>query len=315
MNGETRTKRSSSSRRKIKDAMLFGDIKRAVASNTDVILFNIDSKADTNGRRDAILAVFLKVLNEYAGLQPRPSAHRPHGALPRMSKGQAASIPAGIPGRSQRNDVGGRNGTPTSSTAMKSSRRVCQAARPEQRGRARNGSTGRGRLLPDGRELLQMGQGVPRSQGPDHRLIFLVDEVGQFIGGDTHLMLNLQTITEELGNGLRRPRLGRGHVAGRHRRRARRHETARSPTTSPRSRAASRPGSRCPAPTSMKSSRSVCWRRWTSDAPRDSRQLFEEKGDILKNQLTFNNVGMTVRAVQGRRRLRRTTRSPRTSSN
>ena len=31
---------------KIKDAMLFGDIKRAVAANTDVILFNIDSKAD-----------------------------------------------------------------------------------------------------------------------------------------------------------------------------------------------------------------------------------------------------------------------------
>ena len=32
---------------KIKDAMLLGDIKRAVASHTDVILFNIDSKADT----------------------------------------------------------------------------------------------------------------------------------------------------------------------------------------------------------------------------------------------------------------------------
>ena len=37
------------------------------------------------------------------------------------------------------------------------------------------------------------------SKGPEHRLIFLVDEVGQFIGTDTHLMLNLQTITEELG--------------------------------------------------------------------------------------------------------------------
>ena len=36
-------------------------------------------------------------------------------------------------------------------------------------------------------------------QGRDHRLIFLVDEVGQFIGSDTHLMLNLQTITEDLG--------------------------------------------------------------------------------------------------------------------
>jgi hypothetical protein len=55
---------------KIKDAMLFGDIQRAVASNTDVILFNIDSKADTKYGRDAILAVFLKVLNEMQGYCP-----------------------------------------------------------------------------------------------------------------------------------------------------------------------------------------------------------------------------------------------------
>jgi hypothetical protein len=31
-----------------------------------------------------------------------------------------------------------------------------------------------------------------------------VDEVGQFIGTDSHLMLNLQTITEELGTVCRR---------------------------------------------------------------------------------------------------------------
>ena len=37
------------------------------------------------------------------------------------------------------------------------------------------------------------------SRGPSHRIVFLVDEVGQFIGQDTHLMLNLQTITENLG--------------------------------------------------------------------------------------------------------------------
>ena len=37
------------------------------------------------------------------------------------------------------------------------------------------------------------------SKGPNHRIMFLVDEVGQFIGSDTHLMLNLQTITEQLG--------------------------------------------------------------------------------------------------------------------
>ena len=59
---------------KIKDAMLFGDIKRAVASHTDVILFNIDSKADHRTGRDVILRVFLKVLNELQGY----SGDHPH---------------------------------------------------------------------------------------------------------------------------------------------------------------------------------------------------------------------------------------------
>jgi hypothetical protein len=52
---------------KISDAMLFGDIKRAVASDTEVVLFNIDSKAESSAGRDAILAVFLKVFNELQG--------------------------------------------------------------------------------------------------------------------------------------------------------------------------------------------------------------------------------------------------------
>ncbi len=33
----------------------------------------------------------------------------------------------------------------------------------------------------------------------EFRLLFMVDEVGQFIGGDTNLMLSLQTLVEELG--------------------------------------------------------------------------------------------------------------------
>ena len=53
---------------KIKDPMLMGDIRRAVAGNTDVILFNIDSKADAKTDRDAILQVFLRVFNEMQGL-------------------------------------------------------------------------------------------------------------------------------------------------------------------------------------------------------------------------------------------------------
>ena len=40
--------------KKIEDAMLLSDIKRTVSGNTDVVLFNIDSKADNKDGKDAI---------------------------------------------------------------------------------------------------------------------------------------------------------------------------------------------------------------------------------------------------------------------
>lgn len=59
---------------KVKDAMLFADLQRAMVGNTDVILFNIDAKADHRNSRDLILRVFLKVLNELQGY----SGDHPH---------------------------------------------------------------------------------------------------------------------------------------------------------------------------------------------------------------------------------------------
>ena len=37
------------------------------------------------------------------------------------------------------------------------------------------------------------------SKNENHHIVFLVDEMGQYIGDDIDLMLNLQTITEDLG--------------------------------------------------------------------------------------------------------------------
>ena len=37
------------------------------------------------------------------------------------------------------------------------------------------------------------------SKGKNHHVVFLVDEIGQYIADDAHLMLNLQTVTEDLG--------------------------------------------------------------------------------------------------------------------
>lgn len=37
-------------------------------------------------------------------------------------------------------------------------------------------------------------------KGNNHHVVFLVDEIGQYIGEDSKLMLNLQTVTEDLGS-------------------------------------------------------------------------------------------------------------------
>ncbi len=40
-------------------------------------------------------------------------------------------------------------------------------------------------------------------QEQNHHIVFLVDEIGQYIGDDSNLMLNLQTVTEDLGTACR----------------------------------------------------------------------------------------------------------------
>jgi hypothetical protein len=53
---------------KIADPLLFNDIRQAVNSSCDVILFNIDSKADVHeGSQAQLLSVFTKVFNELQG--------------------------------------------------------------------------------------------------------------------------------------------------------------------------------------------------------------------------------------------------------
>ena len=60
---------------KIKDPMVLADMQKAGNTSTDVILFNIDSKSESNYKtsKDAILKVFNKVFDEmqgYCGVLP-----------------------------------------------------------------------------------------------------------------------------------------------------------------------------------------------------------------------------------------------------
>ena len=62
--------------------MLLADIHRAIKGTADVMLFNIDAKADAKTERDAIVQVFLRVFNEKLGLVWRCTAYRRNGTLP-----------------------------------------------------------------------------------------------------------------------------------------------------------------------------------------------------------------------------------------
>ena len=181
---------------KIKDAMLLGDIKRAVASHTDVILFNIDSKADNRAGRDAILAVFLKVLNELAGY----SGDHPHIAhMERYLEGKGRLEVFHDAYRA----LTGTNWTDERDAYAFNRDEVIKALVPSLHQSERScekwidGAEGNFALTIE--NFCQWVLDYLDGRGEGHRIIFLVDEVGQFIGTDTHRMLNLQTITEELG--------------------------------------------------------------------------------------------------------------------
>jgi hypothetical protein len=278
---------------KIKDAMLLGDIKRAVASKADVILFNIDSKADTKSGRDAILSVFLKVLNEMQGYCPE-HPHIAHMERYLDEKGTIESFHQAFRG---------------SSGAEWVEERDAYQFRRDEVVEAWSTATGQSQVsaekwLDGAEESFSLSvenfctwvKAYLDQQGPEHRLIFLVDEVGQFIGSDTHLMLNLQTITENLGTTCQ----GRAWVV------VTSQEDIDAVLGEMKTFAAndfSKIQGRFKTRLSLSSANvdEVIQARLLAKRPEvieDLRRRFHDKGDILKHQLTFTNCGMTFRGYR-----------------
>ena len=181
---------------KLEDAMLLADLKKVVAANTDTILFNIDSKADHSSGRDALLQVFLKVLNEKQGY----SGDHPHVAhMERYldEKGQLEVFHSAFERESGASWLQDRD-------AWDFHRDEVIAALKEALGQSEGSvekwvDSGGDNFSLTVENFAKWVKYYLDKKGPEHRIMFLVDEVGQFIGNDTHLMLNLQTITEQLG--------------------------------------------------------------------------------------------------------------------
>lgn len=194
--GESRTANQFFDHQKIKDIMLRADIQRATKGTADVILFNIDAKADSKSDRDAILQVFLRVFNEKLGY----SGDAPHIAdMERylVSKGAYDAFKAaflesnGSTWDKERDAVDFLRDDIVAalSKSLKMSPESASTWFDNARDDHRINIEGFAKIV---NEYLQ-------TKPVNHKVIFLVDEVGQFIGNNSQLMLSLQTITEQLG--------------------------------------------------------------------------------------------------------------------
>jgi len=181
---------------KISDPMFFADIKRAGQLNTDVVLFNIDSRADASEGRAAILSVFWKVFNEMQGLcSEYPQLADIERYLIKNNKYDSF--------RETFKELYGSEWEKERDAYTLLKDEILEAL-SRVLGRNKNDVEGWFEQKEEQFKLTVEGfaRGVKDyldSKGPQKRIVFLIDEMGQFIGNDTHLMLNLQTIVEDLG--------------------------------------------------------------------------------------------------------------------
>jgi len=186
--------------KKIKDEMVLADMKLAGNTSNDVILFNIDSKSgmgDTQNNKEAILSVFLKVFNQHLGY---------YGANPFLAdlerhlsdEGKYESFKQTFA------EIRGKEWVESRHQFRFIQDHVCKALvqidymSMEAAKNWCESSTGVYNI--DVTTFANMVKEYIDKKGNNHHVVFLVDEIGQYIGEDSKLMLNLQTVTEDLGS-------------------------------------------------------------------------------------------------------------------
>lgn len=182
---------------KISDAMVLADMRLAAETPADVVLFNIDSKSDSNSKqnKDAIVNVFLKVFNEMRGLC---------GSMPHLADLEYQLIEV------DKYEVFKEMFADEYGFQWEESRHKFDFIQDDvvealvnigfmSEAAARNWcekATENYRISIE--EFAKRVKSYINKKGSNHHVVFMVDEVGQYIGDDSNLMLNLQTVREEL---------------------------------------------------------------------------------------------------------------------
>lgn len=183
---------------KIQDQMVLADMQKAGDISTDVILFNIDSKSESNYKtsKDAILKVFNKVFDEMQGYC---------GVLPWVADLERQMVKEGVYDKFKEvyEEESGYKWEETREDIFYEGDAVAVALN-KARGMSEEAANN---LLEKADENYSLSiekfakkvNEYIESKGNNHHVVFLVDEIGQYIGDDSGLMLNLQTVVEDLG--------------------------------------------------------------------------------------------------------------------
>lgn len=180
---------------KLDDALLLADIRKAVQHPTDVVLFNIDSRANAEEREDAILKVFLKVFNELAGYCG-DFPHIAHLERELDKRGQFETFKAAFADITTTQWVDERDAYFLLNDQMAQALSIATNQSEES---SRQWIEQLDKNFPlDIKNFCTWVKEWLDGRG-NRNILFMVDEVGQFIGKNTQMMLKLQTITENLG--------------------------------------------------------------------------------------------------------------------
>lgn len=188
---------------KVEDPMVFSQMRRAVQIPTETVLFNIDSKAGHWKRgsdaKAALLLAFARVFYEHQGFLGEDLR------VAKMEKFVADQ------GKTEQFREAFKRVNGGDWLASRSEYKfyeddiveVMQEVLGMSEEAARHWFDGDEThvIAPDtlAAEIAAYAERKAADTGGKFKLVFAVDEVGQFIGDDTDLMLNLQTLVEEIG--------------------------------------------------------------------------------------------------------------------
>lgn len=183
---------------KIQDNMVLADMKLSGDISADVILFNIDSKSDSDSKanKDAIVKVFNKVFNEMQGFC---------GSMPWIADLERQMVADGVyeSFKETFKDISGREWVDAredfyyeEDTIVESLSQSTKMSRESARNWYAKAEESYNLSI---EKFAKRVREYIERKGKNHHVIFLVDEIGQYIGDNSQLMLNLQTVVEDLG--------------------------------------------------------------------------------------------------------------------